>query len=147
LTILVAAVGGQMLRLVVLKLARRLAPLARRLRVEEVFGMAQKGGAVAAVIEVDLHEARPLPSKTVLLGLECIEGARHLQGLRSGAVAFISSGVLLPPGLASAGPRAPSSEDLERSAARLGVDLVIVDTPAASVWPVVQAALDAGVIP
>jgi phage tail protein X len=148
LTMHLRAVGGQMLHFTARQLLTRLSPIVESAHVEETHGMAQRGGSVSAVIDVQLLDPYCSRVGAVLLGLERIEGARGLGVLRPGDAAFIGSAAMLPPGTTHrADVRAPTDEELTRVAAELGIELVLVDTPLSSPWNVIQAAIDAGAIP
>ena len=146
LTVCVCGVGGGLFVVLVRQLARRLAARAHDVRVEETHGMAQRGGRVTALIEADLRDAHASRGRTVLLGLERIEGARALGALRADDLAFIARGSRPPPG-PHAGVPPPTDEELHAAAARLGVHLVLVDATPSDPSRVVQAALDAAAIP
>jgi hypothetical protein len=151
LTLHLRAVGGQMLHFTARQLLTRLSPIVESAHVEETHGMAQRGGSVSAVIDVEFLSPYAPRVSSVLLGLERIEGARGLSVLRPGDAAFIGAGIMLPPGRTVLGTddavRPPTDAELARLAEQLGIELVIVDTPLATPWTVIQAAFDAGVIP
>ena len=145
--ILLRGVGGQVLPYVVRKLATQLIARGRRVRMEETFGMAQRGGSVGALLDVELDAEGAPPLRRVLLGLERIEGARGLAMLGPGDRAFISSGVWLPPGPAAPSVEVPTPAALSALAERLGISLVEVEATPTAPWPVVQAAIACGAIP
>jgi hypothetical protein len=138
------AVGGQFLVAVLHELTLHLSDRTHQLRVEDTHGMAQRGGMVSAVIEAELP-AEATWYRTVLLGLERIEGARALLSLRPGDAAFIATGMMLPPGIQSA--PAPSCDEIARAAKALGVELELIEVDADASGLVVQAAIDCGAIP
>jgi hypothetical protein len=147
LTMHLRAVGGQMLHFTARQLVTRLSSIVSAAHLEETHGMAQRGGSVSAVIDVDFLPPYSSRVGAVLLGLERIEGARGLGVLRPGDAAFIASGTLLPPGSSQATHPPPTDAELVTVARDLGIELVIVETPLSSSWNVIQAALDAGIIP
>lgn len=151
LTVEIWAVGGQRLPLVTRQLARRWVPMGLPFRIQESYGMAQKGGIVSASIELELPDdaTRRSSAARVLLGLERIEGARRLVRLQAGDVAFIATGAVVPPGAPRHSHPAPipSLIDLERTAEDLGVRLVIVDAAVSSPWAVSEAAIADGAVP
>jgi hypothetical protein len=147
LIIMIRGVGGQKLPVVVWGLVKRLNKVAERIDVDETFGMAQRGGAVAALINVEFSFNTP-SVRRILLGLERIEGARALTELRPGDSAVIANEILLPPGLSvEARLQIPTTEALRSLAASLGVDLTIEDAGAGVPWGVVEAAIKRGLIP
>lgn len=148
LKLLFRAVGGQMLHFVVRQLVTRLGGVTRSMNVEEVHGMAQRGGSVSASLDLELMpEYRP-PFARVLLGLERLEGARGLSDLRPGDAAFIARAVRLPPGrVAGAAAAVPTEGELLAEAKRLEIDLTNVDAAYDSPWAVVEAAFARGAIP
>jgi hypothetical protein len=160
-------VGGQALPFVVALLGRRAAEAGAGLTSREVFGMAQRGGSVFAVLEIEAgevagttieaaDEARARDESkapgaapcSVLVGLELLEGLRGFGVLRPGERAFVSTARMIPPGSWAGGTAAyPTVEEVAAAAARLGIDLTLVDAPANAPWRVVQAAIDARAIP
>jgi hypothetical protein len=159
------AVGGQSLTSMVALLARRLLPHARSLTVRETHGMAQRGGVVSA--SIDFCHERSLASPggaanaaapgdesrsgrptTVLLALELTEGARALPRLEAGDHAFVATCVIRPPGTwAPARGGWPTPAELEVAAGAAGVHLRFVEATRSTSWGVLQAAIQAGVIP
>jgi indolepyruvate ferredoxin oxidoreductase, beta subunit len=144
-------VGGQALPFIVTMLGKRAADANVTLTSREVFGMAQRGGSVFATLEIDalgVDGAAGEPARTVVLGLELLEGLRGFSMLRPGERAFISTARVIPPGSWAFGaPAYPTAEEVTSIAARLGIDLTLVEAPANAPWRVVQAAIDAGAIP
>lgn len=150
-TVHLRGVGGQALPFIVTMLGKRAADASLKLTSREVFGMAQRGGSVFATLEIESPEeddpARA-PARTVLLGLELLEGLRGFGVLRPGERAFVSTARVIPPGSwAFGGPAYPTIEEVASIAARLGIALTLVEAPANAPWRVVQAAIDAGAIP
>src|SRR5688572_11745942 len=132
-------------------LGKRAADANVTLTSREIFGMAQRGGSVFATLKIETPEAEDLPSesaRSVLLGLELLEGLRGFSVLRPGERAFVSTARVIPPGSWASGTAAyPTVEDVTSIAARYGIDLILVDAPASAPWRVVQAAIDAQAIP
>ena len=150
-TLHLRGVGGQALPFIVSMLGRRAADANVQITSREVFGMAQRGGAVYATLDIDApDEAGPTPeqAQTVVLGLELLEGLRGFSMLRPGERAFVSTARVIPPGSWAGGTAAyPSVDEVTSIAARFGIDLTLVEAPANAPWRVVQAAIDAGVVP
>jgi indolepyruvate ferredoxin oxidoreductase beta subunit len=144
-------VGGQALPFIVSMLGKRAADADVRVTSREVFGMAQRGGSVFATLEIEVPDDDALEgesARTVLLGLELLEGLRGFGVLRPGERAFVSTARIVPPGSWGYGaPAYPTVEEVAAIAARLGVDLTSVEAPASAPWQVVQAAIDGGAIP
>ena len=144
-------VGGQALPFIVTMLGKRAADADVRLTSREVFGMAQRGGSVFATLEIEAPDDDGQDgeaARTVVLGLELLEGLRGLGVLRAGERAFVSTARVIPPGSWGFGaPAYPTVEEVTDIAARLGVDLTLVEAPASAPWRVVQAAIDSGAIP
>lgn len=161
----VRGVGGQALPLIVSMLGRRAAEAQAQFTSREVFGMAQRGGSVFAILDIetpeehDEHDLASEPPRSVVLGLELLEGLRGLSVLRPGERAFVSTARVIPPGSWGAGsaaqptypsaaqPTYPTVEEVHVIAARFGIDLTVVDAPQNAPWRVVQAAIDCGAIP
>jgi hypothetical protein len=143
------AVGGQALPLMVNLLARRLSSRATRIDACETHGMAQRGGIVAATLDVELRDAAAdAPMRSVLLGFEVCEGIRALPLLRSGDAAFVSRALIAPPGnVRRRTVEVPDPAQVERAAAALGIQVVWVENPVESPWAVVEAAMQRGAIP
>ncbi len=149
ITVHLRGVGGQALPFIVTMLGKRAADANLKLTSREVFGMAQRGGSVFATLDVETPDDDPAraPAQAVLLGLELLEGLRGFGVLRPGERAFVSSARVIPPGSWAFGaPAYPTVEEVASSAARLGIDLTLVEAPASAPWRVVQAAIDAGAI-
>ena len=150
-TVQLRGVGGQALPFIVTMLGKRAADANVTLTSREVFGMAQRGGSVFATLEIetrDEDDAQLAPARTVVLGLELLEGLRGFGVLGPGERAFVSTARVIPPGSWALGTSAyPTVDEVASIAARLGIDLTLVEAPANAPWRVVQAAIDAGVIP
>ncbi|MCC7367462.1 MAG: 2-oxoacid:acceptor oxidoreductase family protein [Chloroflexi bacterium] len=148
-TVQLRGVGGQSLPLIVSMLGRRAADAGVSLTSREVFGMAQRGGAVFATLDID----EPGPgcaddARSVLIAFELLEGVRGFEVLRPGEAAFVSTARLVPPdSWGGAATRYPTAEEVMRLAADLQVALTLVDAAASAPWRVVQAAIEAGAIP
>jgi Pyruvate/2-oxoacid:ferredoxin oxidoreductase gamma subunit len=150
-TVHLRGVGGQALPFIVTLLGRRAADAGARLTSREVFGMAQRGGSVFAILEIEPADEAGLAGtsgRSVLLGFELLEGLRGFSVLRPGERAFVSTTRSIPPGSWASGTTAyPSVENITEIADRFGIDLTLVDAPAHAPWRVVQAAIDAQAIP
>lgn len=150
-TVQLRGVGGQALPFIVTMLGKRAADANVRLTSREVFGMAQRGGSVFATLEIEAPDedgTASEPAQTLVLGLELLEGLRGFRVLRPGERAFVSTARVIPPGSWGFGaPAYPTVEEVTSIAARLGIDLTLVEAPANAPWRVVQAAIDAGAIP
>lgn len=150
-TVHLRGVGGQALPLIVTMLGKRAAAADVQLTSREVFGMAQRGGSVFATLEIELptmNGLTPEPDRTIVLGLELLEGLRGFSVLRPGERAFVSTARVIPPGSwPSQAAAYPTVEEASSIAARFGIDLTLVEAPASAPWRVVQAAIDAGAIP
>ena len=150
-TIHLRGVGGQALPFIVTMLGRRAADAGVKITSREVFGMAQRGGSVFATLDIETLGAGdhdPASHRTVVLGLELLEGLRGFGVLRPGERAFVSTARVVPPGSwGFDGPAYPTVDEVASIAARLGVDLTLVEAPANAPWRVVQAAIDGGAIP
>jgi hypothetical protein len=113
--------------------------------------MAQRGGSVFATLELETPETddlTPEPDRTIVLGLELLEGLRGFSVLRPGERAFVSTAQVIPPGSwPSRAAAYPTVEEARSIAARFGIDLTLVEAPANAPWRVVQAAIDAGALP
>jgi hypothetical protein len=150
LTVDLRAVGGQMLHFAVQQLVKRLGPFvdSDSVHVEETHGMAQRGGSVAATIDVELVTLPARRVRRVLVGLERIEGARGLSDLGRGDAAFIASGIMIPPGMTHrTDVRVPSAEELATFGEQHGIDIVLVDAELSSSWSAVEAAFERGYLP
>ena len=151
LTVHLRGVGGQSLPFVVSMLGRRAAAANLRVSGREVVGMAQRGGSVSAVLDLEADAApggEPSFGGTVLLGLELLEGLRGFAVLRPGEPAFVATGRLVPPGTWRDGRAAyPTPEQVVEVAARHDIRLTLVDAPTSAPWKVVQAAIDRRIIP
>jgi indolepyruvate ferredoxin oxidoreductase beta subunit len=150
-TVQLRGVGGQALPFIVTMLGKRAADSGVTLTSREVFGMAQRGGSVFATLEIETPEedGHPgEPARTVVLGLELLEGLRGFGVLRPGERAFVSTARVIPPGSWAFGsPAYPTVEEVRSIADRLGIELTLVEAPANAPWRVVQAAIEAGAIP
>lgn len=144
-------VGGQALPMIVTMLGRRAAEAQANLTSREVFGMAQRGGSVFATLDIETPEdggQADVASRSVVLGLELLEGLRGFSVLRPGERAFVSTARVIPPGSWSTGTATyPTVDEVAAVAAQFGIDLTLVDAPASAPWRVVQAAIDALEIP
>jgi hypothetical protein len=113
--------------------------------------MAQRGGSVFATLDVETpvgNDPERTQHRTIVLGLELLEGLRGLSALRPGERAFVSTARVIPPGSWGSGTAAyPTVEEATAIAANFGIDLTLVEGPANAPWRVVQAAIDAGAIP
>lgn len=150
-TIHLRGVGGQALPFIVTMLGKRAADVGVQITTREVFGMAQRGGSVFATLDVETppsDERPPSAHQTIVLGLELLEGLRGFSALRPGERAFVSTAKVIPPGSWGNGAAAyPTVEEATTIAAKLGIELTLVEATAAAPWRVVQAAIDAGAIP
>ena len=150
-TIHLRGVGGQALPFIVTMLGRRAADAGVKITSREVFGMAQRGGSVFATLDIETLGAGdhdPASHRTVVLGLELLEGVRGFSMLRPGERAFISTARVIPPGSWATGTAAyPTVEEVATIAAKFGIDLTLVEATANAPWRVVQAAIDARAIP
>jgi len=144
-------VGGQALPFIVTMLGRRAADAQVQLTSREVFGMAQRGGSVFASLDIETIEGDGPESeaaRSVLLGLELLEGLRGFSALRPGERAFVSTARVIPPGSWGSGTASyPTIEEVEAVAAQSGIELTLVEAPANAPWRVVQAAIDCQAIP
>ena len=162
LTIHVRGVGGQALPFIVTMLGRRAAEAGVSFSSREVFGMAQRGGSVFATLEIgEIRDGRAAanevcgadadpqaPPRSVVLGLELLEGLRGFSVLRPGERAIVSTARVIPPGSWATGRAAyPTVEEVTALAEQFGIDLTLVDAPVSAPWQVVQAAIDLGVVP
>jgi hypothetical protein len=148
LTVHVRGVGGQALPFIVTTLGRRAAEANAHFASREIFGMAQRGGSVFAILDLETPGPTPEPVSSVLLGLELLEGYRGFAALRPGEQAFVATGRLIPPGSWRAGqPVYPTVEEVAVVAAQYGIRLTLVDAPVGAPWKVVQTALDQHAIP
>ena len=150
-TIHLRGVGGQALPFIVTMLGKRAADANVQIISREVFGMAQRGGSVFATLDIETPEEDGPTSehaRTVVLGLELLEGLRGFSVLRPGERAFVSTARVIPPGSWASGRAAyPTVEEVTSIAAKFGIDLTLVEAPANAPWRVVQAAIDALAIP
>lgn len=167
LTIHLRGVGGQALPFIVTMLGRRAAEAGVSFTSREVFGMAQRGGSVFATLEIggpdalgetgaevangigmDRMDDAHAPPRSVVLGLELLEGLRGFSVLRPGERAIVSTARVIPPGSWATGRAAyPTVEEVTALAEQFGIDLALVDAPVGAPWRVVQAAIDLGVVP
>jgi indolepyruvate ferredoxin oxidoreductase beta subunit len=128
-------VGGQALPFIVTMLGRRAADAQVQLTSREVFGMAQRGGSVFASLDIETIEddgPESEAARSVLLGLELLEGLRGFSALRPGERAFVSTARVTPPGSWGSGTASYPT---------------VVEAPANAPWRVVQAAIDCQAIP
>jgi indolepyruvate ferredoxin oxidoreductase, beta subunit len=150
-TVHLRGVGGQALPFIVTMLGRRAADANVQMTSREVFGMAQRGGSVFAILDIETPQelgSEREPARTVLLGLELLEGLRGFGVLRPGERAFVSTARVIPPGSWAFGTAAyPTVEEITSIAERFGIDLTLVDAPVNAPWRVVQAAIDSRAIP
>jgi Pyruvate/2-oxoacid:ferredoxin oxidoreductase gamma subunit len=150
-TIHLRGVGGQALPFIVTMLGKRAADAGVQTTSREVFGMAQRGGAVFATLDVEAPDEDGSSSsshETVVIGLELLEGLRGFSVLRPGERAFVSTARVIPPGSWASGAAAyPTVDEVRSIAERFGIDLTLVEATANAPWRVVQAAIDARAIP
>lgn len=92
-TILLSGVGGQGALLAADILARVAMASGEDVKVSEIHGMAQRGGAVTTVVRMGAHVASmvaDLGSVDYLLSFETTEALRNVQYLREGGVMLVS---------------------------------------------------------
>jgi hypothetical protein len=114
----------------------------------EIGEIGQSGDGRAANQALGADTDPRAPSRSVVLGLELLEGLRGFSVLRPGERAIVSTARVIPPGSWATGRAAyPTVQEVTALAEQFGIDLTLVDAPVGAPWRVVQAAIDLGVVP
>ncbi|MEM3788672.1 MAG: indolepyruvate oxidoreductase subunit beta [Candidatus Bathyarchaeia archaeon] len=128
--IVLAGVGGQGLLLAAEVLGTAAVKDGLNVRVGEIHGMAQRGGAVLCTVRIGENVLSPLivdGRADILLGFEPLETLRNVQCASEKTLIIMGDEEILPPGLTLKGESYPRLEEILEKLRRFSKNIVIVE--------------------
>ncbi|MEM3616927.1 MAG: indolepyruvate oxidoreductase subunit beta [Candidatus Bathyarchaeia archaeon] len=128
--IVLAGVGGQGLLLAAEVLGTAAVKDGLNVRVGEIHGMAQRGGAVLCTVRIGENVLSPLivdGRADILLGFEPLETLRNVWCASEKTLIIMGDEEILPPGLTLKGESYPRLEEILEKLRRFSKNIVIVE--------------------
>lgn len=128
--IVIAGVGGQGILLAAEILGTASLKEGLNVRVSEIHGMAQRGGAVVSNVRIGDKVAAPTVSDgraDVILGFEPLETLRNMRFASEKTFVLMSDEMIFPSGVADGSTRYPSLEEVINQIHRFTKNVVVVE--------------------
>jgi len=128
--IVLAGVGGQGILLAAEVLGTAAVKDGLNVRVGEIHGMAQRGGAVLCTVRIGENVLSPLVvdgQADILLGFEPIETLRNLRYASEKTIIIMGDEKIPPPGLTLKGESYPRMEEMLERLKRFSKNIVVVE--------------------
>jgi len=128
--IVLAGVGGQGILLAAEVLGTAAVKDGLNVRVGEIHGMAQRGGAVLCTVRIGENVSSPMIPEgqaDILLGFEPIETLRNVKYASEKTLIIMGDEKIPPPGLTLKGESYPQTEEILERLGRFSKNIVIVE--------------------